>query len=72
MNDEELLLRLRTPSLMGGSSRAAIRTTWSMGAARAATVVAACYARDGRTDIDVCGGIYFSSFHLWHCADSVI
>ncbi len=32
MNDEELLLRLRTP-LMGGSSPAAIRTTWSMGAA---------------------------------------
>jgi hypothetical protein len=67
MNDEELLLRLRTPSLMGGSSPAAIRTTWSMGAARAA-----CYTRDGRTDIDVCGGIYFSSFHRWHCADSEI
>lgn len=66
MNDEELLLRLRTLSLMGGSSRAAIRTT----AARAAT--AACYTRDGRTDIDVCGGIYFSSFHRWLCADSVI
>jgi hypothetical protein len=70
MNDEELLLRLRTPSLMGGSSPAAIRTTWSMGAARAAT--SACYTRDGRTDIDVCGGIYFSSIHRWHCADSVI
>lgn len=67
MNDEELLLRLRTLSLMGGSSRAAIRTTWSMSAA-----TAACYTRDGRTDIDVCGGIYFSSFHRWHCADSVI
>jgi hypothetical protein len=70
MNDEELQLRLRTLSLMGGSSRAAIRTTWSMSAARAET--AACYTRDGRTDIDVCGGIYFSSFHRWHCADSVI
>jgi hypothetical protein len=67
MNDEELLLLLKTPWLMGGSSPVAIRTTWSMGAARAAY-----YTRDGRTDIDVCDGIYFSSFHRWHCADSVI
>jgi hypothetical protein len=32
MNDEELLLRLRTP-LMGGRWPAVIRTTWSMGPA---------------------------------------